>query len=556
MKYQQIIVSMMGALLVLPASAAQTLNLKPLPEIASDIPADSAATPSTEAEAAPLRFEIKSYTVEGARLLKKAELDELLAPFVGKSKDFSDVQLALEAVEETYANQGYSAVSVILPEQELEKGNVLFQVIESHFGKVTVRDNRFFSTNTVLNALPSVRAGGIPRSKQIARELKLANENPARQMNVVLKSGEQEREVDASVVVTDVNPLTWGASLDNSGSAETGQTRLGISFRHANLLDQDHVVGGQFQMSPERPDRVTVLGGTYKIPLYGWGDSLEFFGGYSNVNSVVGGLGNFQGGGVLFNARYNHPLEKIGTFEPRLIFGIDWRDFKKIVSNSFGVTSIINNEIVVVPLSITYTAQGKLAKSDVGFNAAYSRNLPGMKKGNRGDFSCYFVNAATQICDNTVQQPDTNYQVLRYGANYSTLLGEEWQLRAVLSGQLSNKLLIQGEQFRLGGMDAVRGFSEGSEGGESGARATVEGYSPDIGKGDLRARGLVFFDAGQISAKSGVRSSISSAGLGIRASYNEQFSLRADAARIINAGTDPLQRVGDWRLHLSLSASF
>lgn len=510
---------------------------------------DDVAAPITKAsaESTALRFDISGYVVEGATLLTQAEIDAAVTPFIGKGKDFSDVQRALEAVEEAYASRGYSAVRVLLPEQELEKGAVRFRVAESRFCKIVVNDNRFVSEANALYALPSLRSGGAPRAGQIARELKLANENPARQMNVVLKAGEKDDEVDANVIVTDSKPSAWGVALDNSGTKETGRTRLGVSYRHANLFDADHVASLQFQMSPEHTDRVTVLGGGYKIPLYQSGDSVEFFGGYSNVNSVVGGLSNFQGGGLIFNVRYNHPLEKMGVFEPRLSFGLDWRDFKRIEQTNPPVT-VLYNEIVVTPLSLAYAAQGKFARSELGFNAALSANLPGMGKGKGSDFAAYDKVNLTK--------PDAHYKVLRYGANYSALLGDDWQFHAALNGQQSSDILIQGEQFRLGGADAVRGFTEGSEGGESGARLNVEGYTPDFGKDGIRARGLVFFDAGEVKTANGAKSSISAAGVGLRAGFADQLSLRMDAGRIINAGNDPLQRVGDWRVHVGLSASF
>lgn len=495
-----------------------------------------------------LRFDISGYTLEGATLLTQVEIDAAVAPFVGKNKDFSDVQRALEAVEDAYAKRGFSAVRVLLPEQELEKGAVRFRVVESRFGKVTVKDNRYVSEANALNAVPSVHSGGVPRSRQIARELKLANENPARQMNVVLKAGEKDDEVDANIIVTDSEPSSWGLSADNTGTPETGRTRLGISWRHANLLDADHVGSLQFLTSAEHVNRVTVLGGSYKIPLYQSGDSLEFFGGYSNVNSVVGGIDNFQGGGLIFSARYNRPLERMGVFDPRLSFGLDWRDFRRIEQTTTAPVTVLYNEIVVVPLSIIYSAQGKFAQSDLGFNASLSANLPGMGKGAAADFAAYDQVSFTQ--------PDANYRVVRYGANYSALVLDDWQFRAALNGQWSADVLIQGEQMRLGGADAVRGFSEGSVGGESGLRWNLEGYTPDFGSGDVRARGLVFFDAGEIRFADGTKSSISGAGFGLRASFADQFSLRFDAAHIINADIDPLQQVGDWRTHVGLSATF
>jgi len=491
-------------------------------------------------ESAALRFDITGYTLEGATLLTQAEIDAAVQPFTGKDKDFSDVQHALEAVEEAYAARGFSAVRVQLPEQELEKGSVRFQVVESRFGKVTVKDNRFVSAANALNALPSVVSGGVPKTKQIARELKFANENPSRQLNVVLKAGEKDELVDANIIVTDSKPSTWGVTMDNTGTIETGSTRLGVSYRNANLFDADHVGSLQFQTSPEHVNRVLVLGGSYKIPLYRLGDSVEFTGGYSNVNSILGGLDAVKGGGTTLGARYTHPLEKMAGFEPRLAFGLDWRKFSGIYFNN----TLISPEIVVMPLSVAYAAQGKLAKSDLGFNASFAANLPGMHKGKVADFAAYNPLA------------NAHYKVARYGANYAQLLGDDWQIRAALSGQHSPDTLIPGEQIRLGGADAVRGFSEGSAGGDSGVRWGLEGYTPDFGKGDFKAQALAFFDTGEARSADGTRSSISGAGIGLRAGYAEQFSLRLDAARIINADTDPLQKVGDWRVHVNLSVSF
>ncbi len=502
-----------------------------------------AAAPKTEVSvgSAALRFDITGYTLEGATLLAQDEIDEAVAPFIGKNKDFSDVQRALEAVEEAYQARGFSAVRVSLPEQELEKGAVRFQVIESRFGKVAIKDNRFVSEANVLNALPSVASGGVPKSKQIARDLKFANENPSRQLNVVLKAGEEEGLVDANIIVTDSTPTTLGITVDNTGTVETGRSRLGLSWRHANLFDADHVGSLQFQTSPRHTDRVRVFGAAYKVPLYGLGDSMDFSAGYSNMNSILGGgLDAVKGGGSTLGARYTRTLDKMGSFELRLVFGLDWRKFTGIYFNGM----LMSPEIVVAPLSLTYSAQGTLDKSQVAFNASLSANLPGAHKGTAADFTAY----------NPLANP--RYKVARYGANYVQLIGDDWKVRIAMNGQYSPDTLIPGEQIRLGGADAVRGFSEGSAGGDQGVRWNLEGYTPDIGKGDFKIQALAFFDAGEARAADGTKSSISSSGIGVRAAFAELLSLRMDAARIINADTDPLQQAGNWRTHINLSASF
>lgn len=512
----------------------------------------SAAAPADAGAEKPLRFEITGYVIEGAALVKKEEIAAAVAPFTGPNKDFSDVQYAIEAIEALYAAKGFSSVRVILPEQELQKGSIRFRVVESWFGKVTVEGNKFVTEANVLAALPSVRSGQTPRTKQIARELKLANENPARQINAVLKAGKVDEEVDARLVVTDSKPVAWGVTFDNTGAPETGETRLGFSVRHANLFDADHVATLQYLMSPERSDRVHVLGGSYKIPLYARGDSVQFFAGYSNVNSVVGGLSNFQGGGLLFSARYNLMLEKALGFDQSVSLGADWRDFKRIEQTTPAPLTLFN-EVVVTPLSATYSAQGKFERSDISGTVSLSVNVPEAHKGKAADFAAYDPSGALM--------PDPNFRVVRYAASYATLIGEDTQFRSALTGQWTDNSLVLGEQMRLGGADAVRGFSEGSENGNSGIRINLELYSPDFGgklskTGNVKARAVAFLDWGTVEASNDVKSSISGAGVGLRFGISDQLAIRLDVAQIINDGNDPQQRAGKTRVHFSLSASF
>lgn len=527
-------------------TVAQAALIEPASSSQQQVSPETPAIADIEAEPVVLRFTINRFVLEGATLLSKAEVNAAVAPYVGKDKDFSDVQRALEAVEKVYAKRGYSAVHVLLPEQELERGTVRFRVVESRFAKVTVKDNRYFSEASVLNALPSIRTGGVPRSKQIAKELKLANENPARQLNVVLKAGSRDEEIDANVVVTDSKPTSWGAQFDNSGSIETGTTRLGFSYRNANAFDADHVASLQYLTSPQHTDRARVIGGSYKVPLYEDGASVEFFAGYSNINALVGGLSNFQGGGLLFSTRYNTSLERIGTFDPRLSFGLDWRKFKRLEMASIPPT-VLYNDIVVTPLSLTYAVTGKFAKSDIDANVSYSINVPKMSKGKAADFEVYDQVNRTS--------PTPGYKVLRYAFSHMKLVGDAWQFRLAVNGQWSRDMLIEGEKIRLGGANAVRGFSEGSEGGRTGVRMNLESYTPDFGRGDLRSRAVIFYDAGKARRFDGI-STIAGAGFGLRLSYTERLSLRVDRAQIKKEGADPMQTAGNWRWHASLNATF
>jgi hemolysin activation/secretion protein len=247
----------------------------------------------------------------------------------------------------------------------------------------------------------------------------------------------------------------------------------------------------------------------------------------------------------MLSSRYNVPLERWGTFDPRVSFGVDGRLFNKVEMTG---SAPLFNQIVVTPLSVAYSAQGRLGKGDVNFNGSFAHNVPVMRGGKAANFANY-----DRVSHSN---PTPGYKVLRYGAGYFIATSEDWQFRTALSGQWSGDNLIQGEQMRLGGADGVRGFSEGSETGEIGMRWNVETYSPPFEKGEGKIRGLVFMDGGQVHAKGGTTTSISGAGFGLRSAYTDHYALRLDAGRIMKAGNDPQQLAGDWRVHFTLSGTY
>jgi hemolysin activation/secretion protein len=289
------------------------------------------------------RFEIRNFRFEGATLVSAAKLAEATSAFAGPKRSFSDVQRALEAVERTYSSAGWSAVQVVLPEQELDKGEIRFQIIEAKIGRVIVEGNKFFDEANIRASAPSLTPGKAPNVNEIARNIRIANENPTKQATVLLRSGQEEATVDAVLRVTDERPQKFSVTVDNSGNAATGVGRIGLGYLNSNVAGGDEVLTLQWVISPYSnhvtreneinrlslyPTRkVTILGVGYRVPLYSLGDTLDFTFGYSNVNSGVIPQLNFSitGQGSIYGVRYTRNLDKIGDYEHRLALSQEWR---------------------------------------------------------------------------------------------------------------------------------------------------------------------------------------------------------------------------------------
>jgi hemolysin activation/secretion protein len=496
----------------------------------------------------PPRFEIRQFVVEGNTLLPQADVDRLVGPFTGANRDFGDVQQALEALQDEFIDRGYSAVRVLIPEQDIRVGQVRLQVIEARLGNIRIEGNRFFDEANVRASLPALQPGFSPNAHEISRNIQLANENPSRQVAVSLESADEDGKVDALVRVTDDDPARTTVFIDNSGTKATGYFRSGIGYQNANAFNRDHVVNAQAITSPTQWDDVAIIGAGYRVPIYGWGGTFETFAGHSDVNSgTVQNLFTVSGAGTIFGMRYTQTLPRIETYEHKLALGYDYRSFQQNVT-LVGATGTLIPEVQVQPWSLTYSGRVSQVGRDFSFFGTYSSNMPGGTDGSQDAVSRQRAGARA------------GYEIWRYGAALSQVLPDDYMVRAVVNGQYTRDMMITGEQFGMGGADSVRGFLERETANDVGHRFTIEGYAPDFGARigeNWRARVLAFTDTARGYDRLPTRGPVNglgSVGLGLRATQGKVLSIRTDWAYVTNgAGTRP---AGTNRFTFSLAYSF
>jgi len=493
---------------------------------------------------APVQFEVTRYVVNGASLLAPDRIDAVLAPFAGPGRTIADVQQARAALEAAYARLGYGATQVVLPEQALEDGIVRLRVVEAQLGRIVLEGNRFFGDDNIRASLPALQTRGPLNTDRLAASLRLANENPVKQTVVTLQPGTRDDEIDARVRVADQRPYRFSLSLDNTGTPETGDYRVGVGFQHANLFDRDHVLNLQYVTSPsqeDHPDRlalppnenVLIVGAGYRVPLYALGDSIDLIAGYANVDSgVVQNLFNISGSGRVYAGRYNLGLPRLAGAEQKLAFGFDRRYYDNDVA-VVGASASVVPDYVLHPLSLAYSVAWRGGADELSFQAAGVRNIPGGENGDQAQFDLVRSGA------------DARYTLARANLAWVRTFARDVQGRVRFAGQYTRDALVPGEQFGIGGLDSTRGFLERQFAGDRGYSGSFELYSPDfggnLGLDGLRARVLAFYDYGRVRLnnpqvfEAGV-TGISSAGPGLRISYKSSLSVRFDYGFVIADG--------------------
>lgn len=530
------------------------------PGVAAQAAPAAPQTASTQTE----RFDIQRFQIEGARILSAAELDRLVAPYVGPQREYGDIQLALEAIELAYRQAGYAAVHVYAPEQELTGGTVRLQVTETVVARVVIEgDPRHFDVANLRAALPALQEGATPNAFDLSAQIALNNENPAKQVEVVLGVGAEEGQVDARLRLAESDPLKLSLTLDNTGSAQTGKHRVGVAFQHANLWNRDNVGTFAYQTSPEKPDQVDIFSLSYRLPVYAWAGAVDLILAKSTVNAGVtpttAGDLNFAGSGTVFGLRYTHALPRQGDTTQKVMLGWDVKaNDNTCTLGAFGAAGCgaAAADVTLRPLSLSYSRMQVAPGRATELSLTLTANLPGGKNGRDADFQ------AVRPSPTGGTGARADYRLLKASLTQMRVLDGDWQLRLVGNAQWTNQALLAQEQLGLAGSGTVRGFAEREVARDTGLQLNLEAYTPNLAEnlglpGNLRA--LAFLDAASgrnhlLAGEVQPRHSLASAGFGFRYGLNKEMSARLDVAQVITPnGT---RDRGDWRGHFSLMVAF
>lgn len=527
-----------------------------------------------QAVAQDQKFDINRFDIKGSTLLPPGEAESLVAPYTGKGRVYGDIQKALEALENAYRAKGYSTVNVHVPEQEITSGTIRLDVTEAVIGKVTVSGNQHFDAANIRASVPQLQEGTAPNLRQISENVQLANENPAKQVEVTLATSDDPTKVDAKMEVTDQDPKRFIVTLDNSGTISTGRHRLGVAWQNANLLGNDEMMTLAYTTSPDiwldHPNgvKVDVFSVAFRKPFYSLGDSLDVIYGNSSVNvpsttPALGGQLGIVGKGEVLAVRWNHLFPRRGEYSSRLVFGLDLKHINSTCNPDTRGTVSSCTPYTLRPLSATYSGQWQGVGYQTGYNVGVAWNLfamgatypgaPGTAAFGKNDYYSFIAG-----------RPVSNdFMILRYGASHAQLVSG-WQLRAALSGQEAGSGLPPAEQFSMAGSSTVRGFDERAVTADAGHLINLEAFTPNLAEmagvpGTLN--GVVFYDMARgrnIGPGNGPSNhvGVASFGVGLRYSMNRDLSFSLDVADILNQGPGRLDRRNDMGGHFRMMVAF
>jgi len=516
--------------------------------------------------AEPVLLVVKRFVVVGDNPLSESETKAILASHLGPHSSLSSLEGAATALEKVIRKEGYAFHRVIVPAQRPVDGVVKLQILQFPLRNVTVTGNKNFSKENILRSLPALKPGAPPNVKELSRDLRLANEHPAKRAAIRVKESASRDGLDAEVRVQDVRPrqtfigLTGGTrDADNSINQNTGYTRLTVAHQESNLFDRDHVLTLAYTTSPEYVNGVTQLGAFYWLPLYGHNSTLSAYFTHSDVDNGTIGVGgssfDVSGRGDFWGLRGTYLLPKLGEFGQDISLALDNRTFKSHIGavGFVGAGSIADTTYGSRPLSLRYSARREGVGATLGGYAEYLVNIDG---GQGNDDQAY---AVFSLPGRDVGQ---SWEAIRYGLDASYALPAKWTLSGRFRGQYSHEPLVPGEQFGIGGAASVRGLRERETSGDKGYFFSIEAQGPA-----MTSAGVVpffYYDQGGRSYVAPnppfpARDTASSVGGGIRWTWRKQLEVSVTAATVlqgVSGSTSNNTSSGHDKLYFSLFYHF
>jgi hemolysin activation/secretion protein len=321
-------------------------------------------------------FFVDKYLVMGNSILSPGTIGGILtnvpAAF-GTNVTFDAIRAALADLQMSYRERGYVTVSVGLPQQKLTNATVKVKVTEGRLAAINVTGNRYFSSNNVMRALPSLHTNMLLNSHVFQRELDLANASRDRQVYPVIGPGPEPDTSELTLKIKDRLPLHARLEVNNQHTPNTPDMRANFSAQYDNLWDLEHQIGLQYSFSfndykagndhvfsPLDDPFIANYSGYYRLPL-GRATSVQ-----EQIDANPGRFGYDE-----VTHRFNLPA---ATGRPELTFYASRSTLDTGVQRGpndyqFKSPTATNLDVVYYPSSLTTNSAGQniTLNEDLGF---------------------------------------------------------------------------------------------------------------------------------------------------------------------------------------------
>ncbi len=398
---------------------------------------------------------VRSFRLTGNTLLTQEQLQAALAPYLNRPLDILGLRAAADAVEAAYREAGRIARAT-LPQQELVDGVVIIEIVEAHFGGVSL-EGPVPARVTVERLLATVAAGqsrGSPLDAQaLDRALLLADDLPGVTVAGSLRAGAKPGETELALQAADEPPINGNAGLDNTGSRSTSYARLTANLQANSPFGLGDSLGANLIHS--RGSDYARLAWSLPLAHDGWrlGANASNLN-YKLVTPEFSAL-NARGDSTSVGLEANYPLIRARAQNLYLSLVHEKKDFNNESAGATTTRYAIQNT--------TLSLSGNHFDA-LGGGGANSANL----SVTRGEVQLGALDAGENAA------LAGGYGKLRYALTRQQTITGDLSGYLAYAGQRADKNLDSAEKFYLGGASGVRAYPSSEAGGVHGQLINLE----------------------------------------------------------------------------------
>lgn len=407
-------------------------------------PSQDPDTPETPPGELPDGIVVERFEIKGSTVFSQEQIAQVTAPFLNRPLSFAELLQVRSAITKLYQDNGYINSGAFIPPQEVADGIVVIEVLEGGVEEI------------------NVEVDGRLRSSYVGSRLALATKNPLN-INQLVEALQMLRldplidnissELSASptpgssildVQVTTADTFELRTFFNNGRSPSVGTFRRGAGFTEANLLG----FGDSLSFDYSNTDGSDSFDVSYTFPINARNGSLRFAYGTTSSEVIEDPFDelDIDSESRYYEFTYRQPI--VQTPNEEFVLGLTF-------SRQESETSILD---IGFPLSAGADDDGDTRISAVRFFQEWLNRNEQQVLAARSQFS--FGVDWFDATDNSGEVPDSTFLAWRLQGQWVRLLAQDTLLLLRTDLQLANDALPPLEQFRIGGMDSVRGYRQ------------------------------------------------------------------------------------------------
>lgn len=502
-----------------PPPLEKPIDIKPLPSLEEVLPEiQPIPNQPSPLEQIPGQIIVKQFDVIGSTVFSSQQLTTLLEPYTNKPISFAQLVKAQEDISKLYIQNGYVTSGAFIPPQTLEDGIVKIQVIEGRVENIEVEGLERLHSGYIRSRLEIASKAPLNQEK-LLNALQILQLNPLiSNITAELSAGTQPGTSILAIKVTEAPAFSALASYDNYRNPSVGTNRILGQITHDNLLGW----GDQFNVTyynTEGSDNLDDLSYTLPVNAYNGTVNARFRLTNSKVIEPIFEPFDLTSQYRQYQLTYRQPIIETPNQEFALGITTDWQTSANFLLDE------------PFPLSRGADSDGKVRIFALRFFQEYNRRNQREVFVARSQFNVGM--SAFGATNNNDGIPDSDFFSWRGQTQYINLLTPDILLLLRADLQLAPQALLPVEQFSLGGVYSVRGYSQDVLLADNGlfASAEIRANILKIPKWNTTLQLSPFFDIGTVWNSDDIplqRNTLYSTGLGLRLSIGNTFNARLD----------------------------